>query len=97
MHKLLTATLLSVAVGIGSAYAADIVVQVRPPRAVLEHRVTAPSRNHVWMAGYHRWDGRAHVWEPGRWELPPHPHARWVAPQWTHRHEGWVFREGRWR
>jgi len=97
MHKLLTATVFSLAVGIGSASAADIVVHVRPPRAVVEHRVPAPSRNHVWIPGYQRWDGRVYVWQPGRWELPPRPHARWIAPRWNHHGNSWTFIQGRWR
>ena len=97
MRKLLTATLLSLAMGAGSAYAADIVVKVRPPNAVVEHRDRAPSKDHVWVSGFHRWDGRAYAWEKGHWELPPRPHAKWVAPKWEHRRDEWVFREGRWR
>ncbi len=44
MRKLLTAALLSLAMGAGSAYAADIVVKVRPPNAVVEHRDRAPEQ-----------------------------------------------------
>ena len=97
MRKLLLATLFGLAVGIGSAQAADIVVKVRPPRAVVEHRPPAPSRNHVWVGGYQRWDGHAYVWETGRWDMPPRAHAHWVGPRWTHRRNGWAFTEGRWR
>ena len=39
----------------------------------------------------------AYVWEPGRWDVPPHEHAVWVAPRWEHRSNGYVFIEGRWR
>jgi len=97
MRKILMAALFGIAVGVGSAQAAEVVVTVRPPRAVVEHRVVAPSRNHVWVPGYHVWDGRAYVWTPGHWEVPPRPHAKWVAPRWNHRRDGWVFVEGRWR
>jgi hypothetical protein len=97
MRKLLAATLLSLAVGMGTASAGEVVVRVRPPRAVVEHRIVAPSRAHVWVSGYHRWDGRAYVWTPGYWALPPRPRAVWVAPRWNHRNHGWVFVEGRWR
>jgi hypothetical protein len=97
MRKILSATLLALVVGMSSAYAADVVVDIRPPRAVVEHRDRAPGRDYVWVPGYHRWTGRAYLWERGRWELPPRPHARWVAPRWDHRRNGWVFTEGRWR
>jgi hypothetical protein len=80
-----------------NAIAADIFVRIGPPRPIVETRVVAPSREHVWIAGYHRWDGNAYVWVPGRWELPPRPHARWVAHRWVHRREGWVMVEGHWR
>jgi hypothetical protein len=80
-----------------SAVAADVVVRVAPPRAVIERRGPAPGRNHVWIEGYHRWDGNTHVWIPGRWEQPPRPRARWVAHRWVRRGGGWVFVEGHWR
>jgi hypothetical protein len=80
-----------------SAFGEEVVVRVAPPHAVVETRVVAPSPNHVWIAGYHRWDGAAYVWVPGRWELPPHPHAHWVAHKWVKRHGGYVLVEGHWR
>jgi hypothetical protein len=97
MHKFLLTALFGVALGIGSAYAEDVVVKTRPPRAVVEHRGERPSPDHVWIGGYHRWDGNAYVWTPGRWEAPPRPHAVWVAPRWEHRSGGYVFVEGRWK
>ncbi|HLK70051.1 MAG TPA: hypothetical protein VKU19_41765 [Bryobacteraceae bacterium] len=93
--------LLSAALGavfcIGSIHAADVVVKVRPPAIRVEKRPPAPSPRHVWVTGYHRWDGNAYVWEPGRWEVPPREHAVWVAPRWEHRNGGYVFVEGRWK
>ena len=86
------ASLLSV-----GAMAAEIIVRVGPPRAVVERRGPPPGRNYVWINGYQRWDGRTHVWVPGRWELPPRPRARWVEHKWVRRRGGWVFVEGHWR
>ena len=97
MHKLLLMSVLGIGLGIGAAQAADVVVRVGPPRAVVEHRSVRPSPRHVWIGGYHRYDGHAYVWEPGRWEVPPREHAVWVAPRWEHRNGGYVFVEGRWR
>ena len=97
MKKVLVQMFLAGAICIGSLQAAEVVVNVRPPALIVERRPLAPSRNHVWIAGYHRWDGRAYIWEPGRWDLPPRPHAVWVAPRWQHRRDGWLFVEGRWR
>ncbi len=97
MRKTFLAALFGVALSLGSAEAAEVVVRVAPPAAVVEERGVAPSPNHVWIAGYHRWDGNAYVWVPGRWDTPPRPHARWVAGRWVHRHGGYVFVDGRWR
>ena len=96
MRKLLPAVLFALAVGTGTAQA-DVVVRIAPPHAFVEHRGKAPSRNHIWVDGYHRWDGHRYVWTGGRWVVPPHPHARWVAPKWNHRHNEYVFSEGHWR
>jgi len=93
-------TLLTLAFGAAlalGASAADVVVRVAPPAAVVETRPVAPGPGYVWIGGYHRWDGAAYAWVPGRWENPPRPRARWVAPRWVHRNGGYVFVEGRWR
>ena len=97
MRKLLVNTLIGIALGIGSAQAAEIVIKLRPPISIHEHRAYRPSPRHVWISGYHRWDGRAYVWEAGRWDVPPREHAVWVAPRYQHRRDGYVFVEGRWR
>ena len=75
-----------------------VYVRVGPPAPVAEVRVVAPSPQHVWVAGYHRWDGGAYVWVPGRWELPPaHRHA-WVAGHWAHHaSHGYYWVDGHWR
>jgi hypothetical protein len=79
------------------AMAADVVVRIGPPRPLVERRGPPPGRNYVWVSGYHRWDGRSHVWVPGRWEMPPRPRSRWVEHRWVKRRGGWVFVEGHWR
>ena len=80
-----------------SASAADVVVRIAPPRDQVEKRGPAPSRNHVWVSGYQRWDGNAYAWTQGRWEQPPQPHGRWVAHHWVRRGNGRVLVEGHWR
>ncbi len=80
-----------------SAAAADVIVRVAPPRIVVEKRGPRPSHDHVWISGYHRWDGNAYVWNTGRWEQPPRPHAQWVATRWVHQKGGYVMVEGHWR
>jgi len=76
---------------------AEVIVRVAPPVAIVETRPVAPGPNYVWIGGYHRWDGNAYGWVPGRWDAPPRPRARWVARHWVRRHGGWVLVEGRWR
>ena len=97
MRKLLLTALCGIAMGVGFANAAEVVVKLKPPISIHETRGPAPSPKHVWIAGYHRWDGNAYVWEKGRWEIPPREHAVWVAPKYTHRHDGYVYTEGHWR
>ncbi len=79
------------------AFGQEVVIHVAPPHPIVEHRGPAPGPGYVWIAGYHRWDGRAYVWVPGRWERPPRPHAKWVAHRWVKRHGGWVLVEGHWK
>lgn len=80
-----------------SAAAADVVVRIAPPRFRVEKRGPPPSRNHVWVSGYQRWDGNAYAWSPGRWEQPPQPRGRWVAHHYVRRNGGYVLVEGHWR
>jgi hypothetical protein len=95
-RKALTGLVFAGALTFG-AYAADVIVRVAPPAPVVETRPAAPGAGYVWIGGYHKWDGAAYNWVPGRWEQPPRPHARWVAHRWVHRGGGWVFAEGHWR
>jgi hypothetical protein len=75
-----------------------VYVRVGPPVPVVEVRAVAPGPGYVWVAGYHRWDGRVYAWVPGRWVAPPRRRAVWVAPRWVHdRRHGWYFVEGHWR
>jgi hypothetical protein len=76
---------------------AQIVVRIAPPPPIVERRPPPPDRGYVWIDGYHRWEGGAYVWTPGRWDRPPNPGQRWVAHRWVHRGDHWELREGHWR
>jgi hypothetical protein len=77
---------------------ARVYVRIGPPAPIVEVRPGAPSPRHLWIPGYHRWDGRAHVWVPGRWELPPSHYRVWAPGHWVHhRHHGWYWVRGHWR
>jgi|SRR5579863_1193337 hypothetical protein len=79
---------------------AEVVVQGEPPAppaAEVEVVPAAPSPEHVWVPGYHRWWGGRYVWVAGRYERRPHPAARWEGAHWEVRPNGRVFVEGRWR
>jgi hypothetical protein len=80
-----------------TAAAQELVVRVRPPRAIVETRGRPPGPRHIWLSGYHRWDGHRYEWVRGRWELPPRRHAHWVRYRWVHRRHGWVLVGGHWR
>jgi YXWGXW repeat-containing protein len=73
------------------------VVVAPPPPPMVEARIVAPGPGYIWVAGYHRWDGRAYVWMPGTWVRPPHSRARWVPAHWERERRGWYFVEGHWR
>ena len=96
MKRFLTGLILAGGLAM-TASAAEVVVRIAPPRAIVERRPPPPARDYVWVQGYHNWDGNAHVWVPGRWEQPPRAHARWEAHHWVRRNGGWVLVEGRWR
>jgi YXWGXW repeat-containing protein len=75
-----------------------VYVSIAPPAPIVEVVPVAPSPRHVWIAGYHRWDGRAYVWVPGHYVVPPHAHVVWVSGHWAHHHShGYYWVEGHWR
>lgn len=79
------------------AFAQHIYVRVGPPPVRVERPGPRPHPGWVWIGGYHRWDGRAYVWVPGRWAAPPRPHAVWIGGHWRHERGGWYWVEGHWR
>ncbi len=74
-----------------------VYVPFAPPPPPVEVVGVAPSPRHVWIAGYHRWDGRAYVWVPGHWVVRPRPRAHWVPGHWAHHRRGYYWIDGRWR
>jgi hypothetical protein len=74
-----------------------IYVEIAPPAPIVDVRAVAPSAGHVWLAGYHRWDGGAYVWVPGYWVVPPRHRTYWVAGGWVQHRRGWYWSGGRWR
>ena len=82
-----------------SAASAQVAIRIGPPPPVREVVPPPPPehRDWAWHNGYHRWDGRAYVWVPGRYEQPPYAHAHWVEGHWAHRGGSWVWIEGHWR
>ncbi|MEP6995747.1 MAG: hypothetical protein ABI968_14590, partial [Acidobacteriota bacterium] len=81
-NSLLAASVLAGSLWAAPASADPVYVKVRPPAPIAEVKVTAPGSTHVWIPGFHRWEGSSYVWTPGRWELPPRPKAAWVNGHW---------------
>jgi hypothetical protein len=97
LKKILIGSVFGVLLSAGVVLAEEVIVRVRPPAAVVETPGPRPGAGFVWIKGYHRWDGAAYAWVPGRWERPPRPRARWVEHKWVRRNGGWVLQEGHWR
>jgi hypothetical protein len=66
-----------------------------PPAARFEIRGVAPSLRHFWAPGYHRWNGREHVWVAGRWELR-RDGFEFIGPHWVRRFGRFEYIPGRW-
>lgn len=96
MKRVLASGLLVLAL-LPSIAMAQVVIAVRPPVAIVERPGPPPSRLHIWVAGYHQWDGRRYVWVPGHYAVPPHPGVVWVPAHYDARPGGYVFIAGHWR
>lgn len=97
MRKVFLAALLSLGFSLATAYAEEIVVKERPPADLIDNRGNPPDKDHVWIDGYHKWDGRVFVWVPGHWDTRPQPKAKWEKAHWRKDHNQWTFVEGRWK
>jgi hypothetical protein len=68
-------------------------IGVRAPLTdVVETIPTAPSANHVWIAGEWQWRSGNYGWVAGHWVIPE-PHTRWARGYWHQRQNGsyyWV-------
>jgi hypothetical protein len=91
------AALLGASLAGSPAEGAHVYVKVAPPAPRVEVRVVAPSAGHVWIGGYHRWNGTAYVWFPGRYELPPRHGQVWVPGHWANNKHGHYWVEGHWK
>lgn len=91
------ALLVASALAAPSLEAARVYVRVGPPKVKVEVRGVAPSPGHVWVGGYHSWNGHAYVWVPGSWTVGPRPGAVWVAGHWKKTRHGWHWVDGHWR
>lgn len=79
-----------------SVAGAQVFVRIGPPAPRHEVIPRAPHRGWVWEPGYHRWDGHAYVWVPGRYAAPPYAGARWVPGHWRNGPRGYFWVEGHW-
>lgn len=97
MRQKLAGIVLAGAMLLGTANGA-VVVRIAPPPPVRTGVIgIAPSRNHVWVNGFHEWRGGRYVWHEGYWVARPHAGAEWVDAHWAERRGGWVFVKGHWR
>jgi hypothetical protein len=69
-------------------------IATAPPPMVVE-AVPAPRLGFYWITGFWGWEGRRHVWIPGRW-INDRPGYMWSHEHWDHRGHGWHFESGRW-
>lgn len=98
MKRILASSLLFLTL-VGNALAlADerIIVKVAPPQPRKELIVARPSPNHVWIAGFWKWEGTKHVWVDGHW-VEGRPGYVWVPGHWKKVPVGWEWIEGHWR
>ncbi len=75
---------------------AGVEVNADPPPLQYEAVVASPGPDFVWVGGSWVWTDHW-VWEPGRWQRPPHAGAVWVAGRYENHGGHRVFVRGRWR
>lgn len=73
-----------------------IVVTQAPPAQQAELILAQPTAAHAWIPGYWTWRDNQYQWLAGRWEVPPHTNAKWMAPRWQTENGAYRFYEGYW-
>ncbi|HEY6147835.1 MAG TPA: hypothetical protein VIZ69_09060 [Thermoanaerobaculia bacterium] len=101
-RKLWTTALAGLILGafleVSTAQAAPrVYVRVAPPAPIVETVPAAPSPRHVWVGGYHRWDGRSYAWVPGHYVVRPRAYRAWVPGHWARHRRGYYWVPGHWR
>ena len=79
------------------ALAQEVEVEVvrPPPVAQIEVIPARPSPRHFWIHGYWGWNGAAHYWNPGRYEVI-RPGWGWAEAHWVAVGPRYHFYPGRW-
>jgi len=98
MRNLFSTLLLGASRAVGAANA-QVYVRIGPPPPPPRREIVPvrPGPRHVWVAGYHRWDGNRYYWQPGAWVLPPGRYHHWVPGHWVSSGRGYYWVEGHWR
>ena len=73
-----------------------VIVQQAPPPMIVEQQPPCPEPGFVFIAGYNHWDGHRWGWVHGYWVRPPHPQARWMAPQYPQVGGKYNYVQGHW-
>jgi hypothetical protein len=82
--------------GVSIASAEPVVyVRVAPPPARVEVVPARPTPHHFWVHGYWGWNGHAHVWRSGRYEVERRGYE-YREPRWEGEHGRWRFHDGGW-
>ena len=95
MRILTLAAAVVVALGTSPAFAdVNVEIGVAPPpdREVV---IPAPRAGYVYEHPHYAWDGKAYVWNDGRYIEERQGHV-YVQPQIEHRGEHWFFHRGHW-
>lgn len=74
-----------------------IIVREAPPPIIVESRSPQPGQEYIWIDGYWNWNSNKYAWQRGRWAVPPHERAVWVAPRYEKHEQGYQYVPGQWR
>jgi hypothetical protein len=80
---------------VAQAQEVEVEVVQQPPVARVEVIPAAPSPRHFWIHGYYGWNGTAHYWNPGRYEVM-RPGWGWSEARWVGVGGRYHFYPGRW-
>src|ERR1700722_10614789 len=96
VNRLLSLTLLILAIPATLFAQLSISITIAPPELVAYSQPGCPGSGYLWIPGYWAYGDEGYYWVPGTWVLPPAVDVLWTPGYWGWAHGNYIWHEGYW-